>query len=127
MREVVLSAVHPLILGDGKEARLAAWRFFAAYGVRSTITDKKQSLFTLLCPFSVFRRLPPTSSDDFILMSLDRFADENPDVTVIVIPASDVYRDFIERNRAHIEARFIIRSIRNACKITPFQRQKIKD
>ena len=127
MREVVLSAIHPLILGDGKEARLTAWRFFAAYGVRSTITDQKRSLATLLCPFSAFRRLPPTSSDEFILMSLERFADENPDLTVILIPTSDFYRELIDRNRAQIEARFIIRSSQNACKVTPFQRQKIKD
>ena len=119
MRDVVFSAMLPLILGDGKAARQTAWRFFASYGVRSTVMDKKRSFGSFFCPFFSFRRLSPTDSDEFILMSLDRFADENPDLTVIMIPSDGFYREFTERNLALLESRFIIRSHETACNVRP--------
>ena len=127
VRDVVFSAVRPLILGDGRSAREVAWRFFASYSVRSTVMDKKCSLGSLFCPFLSFRRLPPTDSDEFILMSLERFAEKNSDMTVILIPTGDFYRGFTERNLSSLEARFIIRSADTACNVTPSQKYKVKD
>lgn len=127
MREVVFSAVRPLILGDGKLARRTAWRFFAEYGVMSTVLDKKRTIGSYFSLFSSFRHLPPTSSDDFILMSLERVADETPDVTLIVTPCNEIYRDLIKRNLAWFESRFIIRAPEKVCDVRPTQRHRIKD
>lgn len=127
MRDVIYSSVRPLMLGDGKTARQAAWRFFAAYGVTSTVMDIKRSLISSLSPFLSFRHLPPVKADEFILMSLERFADEAPDVTVIIVPCEELFRDFIDRNLARLEARFIIRSPERVCDVRPSQRHIIKD
>lgn len=127
MREVIFSAVRPLILGDGKAANLTAWRFFASYGVRSTVMDKKRSFGSYFCPFFSFKHLPPTDSDEFILMSLELFADENADMTIILIPAGDFYREFTKRNLSRLESRFIIRSAETACNVKPYQKYKVKD
>ena len=127
MREVVFSAIRPLILGDGRLARQTAWRFFAAYGVTSTVLDKKRTLGSYFSIFSSFKHLPPTSSDDFILMSLERIADETPDVTLIVTPCTEFYREFVKRNLPWLESRFMIRSPEKVCDVRPSQRRTAKD
>ena len=127
MREVVFSAVRPLILGDGKAARRTAWRFFAEYGVSSTVLDQMRTLGSYFSLFSSFRYLPPTSSDDFLLMSLERISEETPDLTLMIIPCSDFYRAFIKRNLSWLESRFIIRSPERVCDVKPSQRHIIKD
>ena len=54
MRDVVTSAVRPLLLGCGKVARRTAWRFFAEYSVTSTVLDRRRtfgSYFSLFFSF----------------------------------------------------------------------------
>lgn len=119
MRDVVTSAVRPLLLGYGKVARQTAWRFFAEYGVTSTVLDRKRTLGAYLSLFFSFRPLPDSESDEFILMSLDRLADEMGDLTLLVVPCSPFYFDFIKRNRERLETRFILRSPEKACNVRP--------
>ena len=85
MRDVVTSAVRPLLLGYGRVARQTAWRFFAEYGVMSTVLDKKRTLGSYFSVFSSFRLLPSSESDEFIIMSLERIADEMGELTLIVV------------------------------------------
>lgn len=119
MRDVVTSAVRPLLLGYGRVARQTAWRFFAEYGVMSTVLDKKRTLGSYFSVFSSFRLLPSSESDEFIIMSLERIADEMGELTIIVVPCSPFYRDFIKRNRERLETRFILRSPEKACNVRP--------
>ena len=69
MRDVVMTAVRPLLLGGGRVARETAVRFFLEYRVFSVLLDRKRPLFSL---FTSFTQLPDTRSDEFLLMSLGR-------------------------------------------------------
>ena len=121
MRDVVISAVRPLLLGYSKVSRLTAWRFFAKYGVVSTVLDQKRTVGSYFTLFSVFRFLPSALSDEFTLMSLERIADEMGEFTVVIIPCTEEYSAFVKRNREWLETRFILRSPENACRMTPLK------
>ena len=119
MRDVVMSAVRPLLLGQGKSARRVAWRLFAEYGVISTLLDFKRTLGTVFYPFSSFRCLPAPVSEEFIIMSLERLSDESGELTLILIPCNRFFDELVKRNRERLEIRFILRSPENACKMAP--------
>lgn len=57
-----------------------------------------------------FVPIPKTESDDFALLSLERFACGQEDFTCLIIPCSEEYDGLIKRNRRALESRFIIRS-----------------
>ena len=119
MKEVIYSTVTPLLLGYGSVSKKTAWRLFACYRLISTVLDQKRSLGSFFSLFSVFRRLPPSANDDFLLMSLEKLADENSDTICLLVPCEKSYADFVERNRSRLEVRFILRSPQNACNIKP--------
>ena len=122
MRDVVTSAVRPLLLGYGKVARHTAWRFFAEYGVISTVLDRERSLGAFFPLFFSFRLLPRSNEDEFIIMSLERLADEMGEITPIIVPCSSFYHDLIKRNRERLETRFILRSPEKVCNVRPSSR-----
>ena len=118
MKDVVRSAVFPILLGYGKTARMTAWRLFADYGVRSVLLDREKPLGAFFSLFFTFRKLPSVS-DEFTLMSLERLSDEQSDMTCLIIPCTEHYAELIKRNRARLECRFILRSPGNAVRVTP--------
>ena len=127
MRDVVLSAVKPLLLGCGKTALGASLRFFAEYGAPSVVLDKKRTLGSYFYPFSSFRYLPPSESDEFILMSLEKLCDDMPEVTFLLVPCNGLYREFTERNLSRLESRFILRTPDRVCDVTPSPQHTAKD
>ena len=124
MRDVVMTAVRPLLLGGGRVARETAVRFFMEYRVFSVLLDRKRPLFSL---FTSFTQLPDTRSDEFLLMSLERLGDELSDVTCLVIPCNEEFEAFVKRNRERLETRFILRSPELACEVCPVKGSVRKD
>jgi len=119
MRDVVTSAVRPLLLGCGKVARQTAWRFFAEYSVTSTVLDRRRTFGSYFSLFFSFRSLPCSDSDEFIIMSLERLADEMGDLTLMIVPCTPFYRELVKRNRERLETRFILRSPEKVCNVRP--------
>lgn len=119
MRDVVTSAVRPLLLGYGKVARQTAWRFFAEYSVTSTVLDRRRTFGSYFSLFFSFRSLPCSDSDEFIIMSLERLADEMGDLTLMIVPCTPFYRELVKRNRERLETRFILRSPEKVCNVRP--------
>ena len=118
MKYTVRSTVMPLLLGFGKTSIKTSWRLISKYGLLSTILDKKFSLGS----FFVFRKLPDSSSDEILLMSLERIADEHSDMTCVIIPCEPKYAKFVLKNKSRLENRFIIRTPENACQISPIKK-----
>ena len=56
-----------------------------------------------------FFPLPETEDGEFILLGLERFADEREDNTCLLVPCSHEYVEFVKRNKHRLEERFIIR------------------
>ena len=126
MKYTVQSSVSPLLLGFGKTAAQTAWHLFAEYGVFSTVLDRKRTFAAHFTPFSHFRLLPDVS-DEFIVMSLEKYADEHSDKTCVIVPCNEYYGKFAKRNASRLERRFLLRSPDNACKITPQRHSTVKD
>ena len=119
MKYAVRSSVMPLLLGFGKTSIKTSWRLTVKYGLLPTVLDKKRSLGSFFTALSMFKRLPDTDSDEILLMSLERIADEYRDMTCVIIPCEEYYKRFVSRNRAHLEGRFILRTPETACQMVP--------
>ncbi len=127
MKDVVTTAVHPLLLGCGWTSIAVSWRFFAEYKAMSTLLDRKRTLLSHLSLFSSFRLLPPSDSDEFIIISLERLADELEDIAPMIVPCNKFYREFVKRNISRLESRFIVRSPERVCNVTPSVQNTAKD
>ena len=121
MKYTVRSSVMPLLLGFGKESVKTSWRLTVKYGIVPTVLDKKKTLGSFFTLFSMFRKLPDTNSDEILLMSLYRIADEYGDMTCVIIPCEAAYRKFVSRNRHLLESRFILRTPDTACQMSPMK------
>ena len=124
MKYVVRDSVMYLLLGLGKTSIKTSWRLIAKYGVLPTVLDKKRSLSSFLLVFSTFRRLPDSDSDEILMMSLDRLADEYKDMTCVIIPCEKYYKKFVSRNRAALESRFILRTPETAFDLSQSKKQR---
>ena len=124
MKYTVRSAVMPLLLGFGKTSVKTSWRLTVKYGIVPTVLDKNKSLVSFFTLFSSFRKLPDTNSDDILLMSLERVADEYGDMTCVIIPCEESYKKFVSKNRQLLESRFILRTPDTACQLSPRNNKK---
>ena len=115
MKYAVRSAVMPLLLGFGKTSVKTSLRLTAKYGMIPMVLDQKRALGSFFTLFSSFRRLPDTDSDEILMMSLERLADEYCDMTCVIIPCEERYKKFVSRNRARLESRFLLRTPDTAC------------
>ena len=110
MRDVVSSSVIPMLLGDNNNSRRLARRLFWYFNLRSYIFDKKCSLRLGLMLSAAFCQLPGGRSDEFIIMTLERFTGENDDMTFLLVTCSPEAERFIERNGGALEEKFLIRT-----------------
>ena len=109
MREVISHTVTPMLLGNNKRSRRLARRLFWHFGIRSSIFDIHRSTELDLMISAHFSPLPETEDGEFILLGLERFADEHEDNTCLLVPCSSEYAEFIKQNKQSLEKRFIIR------------------
>jgi predicted ATP-grasp superfamily ATP-dependent carboligase len=85
----------------------------------SVVLDRERDALSYFSIVSRFKPLPKIKSDEFVLMSLEKIALEHEDMNLLLIPCTDLYSSFVERNREWIEKRFIIRFPENAETILP--------
>ena len=121
MKYAVRSAVMPILIGFGKTSVKTSWKLIVKFGILPTVLDKKRSLGSFFASLSMFRKLPDTDSDEILLMSLERLADEYGDMTCVIIPCERYYENFVSRNRARLESRFILRTPDTACLMSPMK------
>ena len=110
MRGAVSFSVTPIMLGFGNMTLKTARSLFFKYFLVSNVFDRNARFYIRLLPFVSFVRLAPSQSDSFTLMALDRFTSEYGDSTYLLIPCTEEFKSFTERNRDALESRFIIRS-----------------
>ena len=110
IREAVSCSVIPMLIGDNKISHRLARRLFWRYSVRSHVFDRQCSCALRLMLSASFSPLPVTDDDEFILMTLERFARERDGFTYLLVPCSKSSKAFIDRNRAALGTGFIIRS-----------------
>lgn len=109
-RNVISGSVLPMLLGDNKDSRRLARRLFWHFNLRSHIFARKCSLTLSLMLSAVFSPLPDSDSDEFVLMTVERFAAEHDEMTFLLVTCSKEAEAFIEKNRSALENRFLIRS-----------------
>ena len=110
MRDVVPYSVLPMLLGDTKDARRLARRMLWFFSLRAYIFDRRRSRELQLMLAARFSPLPMVEDDDFLILTLERFAAEHDDMTCLLVSCSEESASFIARNRGALEKRFLIRS-----------------
>ena len=108
MRTTIMMSVKPILLGGSATAIRTATALFLRYSLSSCAFVSQATLLYRLLPFVLCRILSNTD-DCFVTMALDHFTREYGESTYILIPCTDAYRRFVERNRDTLEKRFIIR------------------
>ena len=112
MRDVLSCSVTPMLLGNNKCSRRLARRLFWRFSLKSSIFDTHSSGMLDLMLSASFTPIPGLSDDEFILLGLERFACENDDMTLLLVPCSRDFEGFVKRNKRRLEEKFIIRSPR---------------
>lgn len=109
MRELLGECLFPIILGSNTEGHALVRRLEKQYGVGSTVLTGKRALTLRFLPAVRVIFAPPSLSDD-ILLSILRDLDDESGLRLPLLIACDVaYDAFITRNRAALEAMFILR------------------
>ena len=119
MKDVIATSVFPILLGSCKLSRVTCRKLFRIYGLTSVVLDEERDALSYFSIVSRFKPLPKLRSDEFVLMSLEKIALEHDDMTLLLIPCTNLYSSFVERNREWIEKRFIVRLPENAEAIVP--------
>ena len=106
-KDMIRSALLPLLLGASGEALTLSFRIYLRFGVTSYICDEGQSIIHTLNPATRFLDLGARSEPEILLESLVAIS-ERGDYLPIIIPCDDFYRSFTARFRDTLETRFII-------------------
>lgn len=110
MRGAVSVSVTPVLLGSGSLSIKVAWSLFWRYFLVSNLFDRSVPLHLKLLTFISARKLSPSLDDRFTFMTLERFTAEYGDSTYLLIPCTEEFQSFTERNRDSLENKFIVRS-----------------
>lgn len=109
MRDVVPYSVLPMLLGNTKDARRVARRLLWYFSLRSYVFDRHASWELRLMPAARFFPIPDVGGDEFLVLTLERFAAEHDDMTFLLVACSPESEKFIKRNRSTLEDRFLLR------------------
>ena len=60
-------------------------------------------------PAARFSPIPDVEGDEFLVLTLERFAAEHDDMTFLLVACSPESEKFIKRNRSTLEDRFLLR------------------
>lgn len=109
MKEILGDCLFPIILGSNTEAHTCVRRMEKQYGVGSTVLTGKRALTLRFLPDVRVVAAPPTLSDDILLAILRDLDDESGLRLPVLIECDGAYGGFVTRNRAELEAHFIVR------------------
>lgn len=107
-KECIKSAVLPVILGGGAEARKISSQLFNSFQMVSLICDKKASLRDIFSVYSRFEKLSGSKLSGILLDELLTIAKRYSEYLLLLIPASDEYKNLSEEIRDELETSFII-------------------
>lgn len=110
MRDVAPYSVMPMLLGNTKDARRLARRLLWYFSLRSYVFDRCPSWELRLMLAARFSLLPDVDGDEFLILTLERFAAEHDDMTFLLVSCSPEANNFLKRNRFALEDKFLIRS-----------------
>ncbi len=109
MNEILGDCLFPVILGSNTEGHACVRCMEKQYGVGSTVLTGKRALTLRFLPDVKLVFAPPTLSDDILLQLLRDLDGESGLRLPLLIECDGAYHSFIARNRAELEARFILR------------------
>ncbi|MBQ9801789.1 MAG: hypothetical protein IJW51_01795 [Clostridia bacterium] len=112
LKELLGECLFPVILGSNTEGHACVRRMEKRYGVGSTVVTGKRALTLRFLPDVKLIFAPPTLADEFLLSVLRDLEDESGFRLPLLIECDTAYHDFVVRNRAELEARFILRHAR---------------
>ena len=107
--ELVSRLVIPVVIGNGASAHRLALRLCLKYGVRSTLCGLERSIWDLFNPFSEFLRVP-AGDGDLLAKALKDYSAAMEDYILILLPADERGRLFLEEYRDSLESFYILAS-----------------
>lgn len=109
MREALNDCLFPIILGANTAAHTCVRRMEKQYGVGSTVLTGKRALTLRFLPDVRVVSAPPSLSDEVLMAILLDLDAECGLRLPLLIECDNAYGDFVSRNRATLEAHFIVR------------------
>ena len=110
MKNTIAWSVKPIILGDGRVASRLAFFLFFKHWLRAAVFGRRRTPPLASPLFAKYRKIPDIK-DEFLIMTLERFAEESCEwSTLLLIPTTEEYRRVVESNRDRLEKRYIIRT-----------------
>ena len=105
VKEAIASSTVPVLLGNGAPFSLA-WRLYRTIGTVSLRLGTKRQLTDLLGLCSVYR--PAATDPRLLLEQLSDIFEEFDGYLLLLIPTDKPSRDFAEKHRESLAARFIL-------------------
>ncbi len=99
--------VRPVLLGADLNAYGMALAFHSAYGLVSEAIGKYRSGPTAYSHIVDFRECPELGDSDRALALLSELSRSRPDKTMILVPCTDEYSEFVIRNREELSKYFL--------------------
>lgn len=109
MEELLQEVLYPVMLGSNTACHAAVRKLQKRFGVDCTVLTGKRAITLRFMPGVHLVHAPASLSDDLLLQMLcDIEADIRFAIPLLIL-CDGAYRDFVERNRATLEAHFILR------------------
>ena len=129
--DVVREYVTPVLLGGGLAAHRLAARLYAECGVVSLILDESRHLLDRLDPFCRFFEVCDARHGALLCEQL-AYIGRDSDELLILIPCNEAYEAFVEKYRAELGCRMLLRTPQTALCDNPLSvfrraRQKQED
>lgn len=105
--ELYREAVAPVIIGNGHEAHRICRRLFLERGLASVLCGERRSLFDLLFVGCGFCRV----SEEYGRLTLEQLIDISDrwnENILVLIPATERAKGFVEEYHPELEARYLI-------------------
>ena len=109
MDKYLHDCLYPVMLGADAQCHACVRRMQKRYGVASTVICKKRTLTLRVLPAVTVIEAPPTLSDELLLTVLEDVALAGGARIPRLVLCDAAYAPCVERNRAALETRFILR------------------
>jgi len=109
MDELLHECLYPVMLGSNALCHACVRQMQKQYGIGSTVLTGKRALTLRFLPSVTLIGAPPTLGDEILLAILQDVEQNGGARIPLLVLCDDAYGAFFERNRDHLEARFILR------------------
>ena len=109
MKDVLGDCLFPVMLGSNTRAHACVRKMGKLYGTASTVLTGKRALALRVLPDVRVVYAPPAIADDLMLDILRDLSLACGMRVPLLILCDEAYGAFLERNRAEVEAHFILR------------------